>query len=69
MPKMLEVTGGRLNYAEYGEGPEAIVFVHGGGSNHLSWWNQIRALNPPLERVMPAEYNAVLEELLAEGSG
>ena len=41
MPKMLEVTGGRLNYAEYGEGPEAIVFVHGGGGNHLSWWNQI----------------------------
>ena len=26
---------------EYGEGPEAIVFVHGGGGNHLSWWNQI----------------------------
>ena len=41
MPEMLEVTGGRLHYAEYGEGPEAIVFVHGGGGNHLSWWNQI----------------------------
>ncbi|MXX47160.1 MAG: alpha/beta hydrolase [Chloroflexi bacterium] len=41
MPKTLEVTGATLSYDEFGEGPETIVFVHGGGGNHLSWWNQI----------------------------
>ena len=41
MPKTLDVTGGTLSYDEFGEGPQTIVFVHGGGGNHLSWWNQI----------------------------
>ena len=41
MPKTLDVTGGRLIYDEFGEGPDTIVFVHGAGGNHLSWWNQI----------------------------
>ncbi len=41
MPEMLEVNGGTLHFAVFGDGPETIVFVHGGGGNHLSWWNQI----------------------------
>jgi len=41
MPKTLEVSGATLVYDEFGEGPETIVFVHGAGGNHLSWWNQI----------------------------
>src|SRR2546421_979565 len=39
----------RLNEAEiyfesYGEGP-AVIFVHGSGGNHLSWWRQIPTLS------------------------
>ena len=41
MPNTLAVTGGTLFYDEFGDGPDTIVFVHGGGGNHLSWWNQI----------------------------
>jgi 3-oxoadipate enol-lactonase len=34
-------TGGtRLYYETYGSGP-AIVFAHGAGGNHLSWWQQV----------------------------
>ena len=29
-----------LYYEETGEGP-AIVFAHGAGGNHLSWWQQV----------------------------
>ena len=41
MAETLGVTGGQLVYDEFGEGPETIVFVHGAGGNHLSWWQQI----------------------------
>lgn len=41
MAQTLDVTGGQLIYDEFGEGPETIVFVHGAGGNHLSWWQQI----------------------------
>ncbi|MCY3559357.1 MAG: alpha/beta hydrolase [Chloroflexi bacterium] len=43
MAETLDVTGGQLVYDEFGEGPETIVFVHGAGGNHLSWWQQIPA--------------------------
>ena len=36
----LDVTGGSLYYEERGEGERAIVFAHGAGGNHLSWWQQ-----------------------------
>ena len=41
MAQTLDVTGGRLIYDEFGDGPQTIVFVHGAGGNHLSWWQQI----------------------------
>ena len=34
------VNGIDLYYESHGEGP-AIVFLHGRGGNHLSWWQQI----------------------------
>ena len=37
----LSVTGGSLYYEEHGEGPNTIVFAHGAGGNHLSWWQQV----------------------------
>ena len=41
MPQTMNVTGGQLVYDEFGDGPETIIFVHGAGGNHLSWWQQI----------------------------
>lgn len=37
-----KVNGIELYYEEHGSGP-AIVFAHGRGGNHLSWWQQIPA--------------------------
>ena len=34
------INGIRLYYHAYGRGP-ALVFAHGAGGNHLSWWQQM----------------------------
>lgn len=34
------VNGIQLYYEEHGDGP-ALVFAHGAGGNHLSWWQQV----------------------------
>jgi 3-oxoadipate enol-lactonase len=34
------VNGTRLYYEAHGAGP-ALVFAHGAGGNHLSWWQQV----------------------------
>lgn len=39
MPKA-QVNGIELYYEVHGEGPP-IVFAHGAGGNHLSWWQQV----------------------------
>lgn len=39
MPRA-EVNGISLYYESHGEG-EAVVFAHGAGGNHLSWWQQV----------------------------
>jgi 3-oxoadipate enol-lactonase len=39
MPRA-KLNGADLYYEEHGSGP-ALVFVHGGGGNHLSWWQQV----------------------------
>jgi 3-oxoadipate enol-lactonase len=36
----LDIDGFRLYYEVQGSGP-ALVFLHGAGGNHLSWWQQI----------------------------
>lgn len=36
------INGAKLFYESHGEGP-AIVFAHGRGGNHLSWWQQVAA--------------------------
>jgi 3-oxoadipate enol-lactonase len=35
-----DLNGIRLYFESHGEGP-AVVFAHGAGGNHLSWWQQI----------------------------
>jgi 3-oxoadipate enol-lactonase len=39
-PGRLEIGKFSLYYERTGEGP-ALVFLHGLGGNHLSWWNQV----------------------------
>lgn len=39
MPKV-QVHGMELYYEVHGDGP-AVVFAHGAGGNHLSWWQQV----------------------------
>ena len=39
---IMESNGTQLFYESHGEGP-AIVFAHGRGGNHLSWWQQVAA--------------------------
>ena len=34
------IQGGRLYYEVHGNGP-ALIFAHGIGGNHLSWWQQV----------------------------
>jgi 3-oxoadipate enol-lactonase len=36
----LQINGARFYYEEHGKGP-ALVFAHGAGGNHLSWWQQV----------------------------
>ncbi|MGH7754197.1 MAG: alpha/beta fold hydrolase [Gemmatimonadales bacterium] len=37
-----EVNAARLYYEQHGGGPD-LVFLHGAGGNHLSWWQQLPA--------------------------
>lgn len=41
----LPVPGGSLYYEVTGTGP-AVVFLHGLGGNHRSWWQQVPVLRP-----------------------
>jgi pimeloyl-ACP methyl ester carboxylesterase len=42
MPKA-QINGIELYYEVHGQGP-AVVFAHGAGGNHLSWWQQVPVL-------------------------
>ncbi len=35
-----QINGAQLYYEEHGKGPP-VVFAHGAGGNHLSWWQQV----------------------------
>jgi 3-oxoadipate enol-lactonase len=41
---LLEVPGALLYYEVHGEGPW-LVFAHGAGGNHLTWWQQVPAFS------------------------
>jgi pimeloyl-ACP methyl ester carboxylesterase len=38
-----KINGIELYYEVHGDGP-ALVFAHGAGGGHLSWWQQVPAL-------------------------
>ncbi len=37
---MLQVDGGHIHFEVSGQGP-ALIFAHGLGGNHMSWWQQV----------------------------
>ena len=39
-----EVNAARIYYEQHGAGPD-LVFLHGAGGNHLSWWQQLPVLS------------------------
>jgi pimeloyl-ACP methyl ester carboxylesterase len=39
-----EVNGARLYFEQHGSGDD-LVFLHGAGGNHLSWWQQLTAFS------------------------
>jgi 3-oxoadipate enol-lactonase len=41
---LARINGIELYYEVHGEGP-ALVFAHGGGGSHLSWWQQVPVLS------------------------
>lgn len=41
----LRRNGAEIHYEVYGKGP-AVVFAHGLGGNHLSWWQQVAHFAP-----------------------
>jgi 3-oxoadipate enol-lactonase len=41
----LQRGGAQIHYEVFGKGP-AIVFAHGLGGNHLSWWQQVAHFSP-----------------------
>ena len=43
-PTRLDVRGRIWSYVRLGEGPEAVLFLHGMGGAHDIWWQQLRAL-------------------------
>lgn len=40
-----EVNGATLFYEQHGDGDD-VVFLHGAGGNHLSWWQQVAFFSP-----------------------
>lgn len=41
---LANINGIELYYEKHGSGP-ALVFAHGGGGSHLSWWQQVPAFS------------------------
>ena len=41
----LQRGGAEIHYEVFGKGP-AVVFAHGLGGNHLSWWQQVAHFAP-----------------------
>ena len=39
------VNAARIFYEQHGSG-EDLIFLHGAGGNHLSWWQQVTAFSP-----------------------
>ena len=61
------VNGIQLYYESHGEGP-ALVFAHGAGGNHMSWWQQIPAFSGAY-RCVTFDHRAFGQSLDTTGEG
>ena len=61
------INGIRLYYESQGEGP-AVVFAHGAGGNHLSWWQQVPVFSRRF-RVITFDHRAFGRSLDGDGDG
>ena len=61
------VNGIELYYESHGSGP-AVVFAHGAGGNHLSWWQQIPAFSKRF-RCITFDHRAFGRSVDGDGDG
>lgn len=63
-PKIIEVDGAKWEYVSFGEGEEAILFLHGMTGAYDIWWQEMEALQSEYH-VISVTYPAVdtLEEM------
>ena len=61
------VNGIELYYESHGSGP-TVVFAHGAGGNHLSWWQQIPAFSKRF-RCITFDHRAFGRSVDGEGDG
>jgi 3-oxoadipate enol-lactonase len=61
------VNGIQLYYESHGAGP-ALVFAHGAGGNHLSWWQQVPAFSKQY-RCITFDHRAFGQSLDVTGGG
>jgi 3-oxoadipate enol-lactonase len=66
MPKA-SVNGTELYFESNGEGP-AILFAHGAGGNHLSWWQQVPEFSKQY-RCVTFDHRAFGQSVDANGEG
>ncbi len=48
---LANASGDQIYYVQQGERGLPVIFIHGAGSSHLIWWNQLRALAPLAQAV------------------
>lgn len=64
---MMAIDGGNIYFEGHGSGPP-VIFVHGSGGNHLSWWQQIRTLSKRFCCIIFDQRNYGLSRVSAEGT-
>jgi 3-oxoadipate enol-lactonase len=64
----VSVNGIDLYYENHGSGDQAVVFAHGAGGNHLSWWNQVPVFAERY-RVVTFDHRAFGQSRDANGRG
>jgi 3-oxoadipate enol-lactonase len=63
-----KINGIDLYYERHGQGP-AIVFAHGGGGSHMSWWQQVPAFSKSYQCVTFDHRGFGLSREIPDGPG
>jgi len=68
MGERASVNGIDLHYQDVGEGPP-VVFLHGAGGNHLSWWQQVPAFRGSHRCLVPDQRGFGFSADVPDGPG